>query len=533
MVSGGSFCYIRFYMKISIIPLILLIAGIFTIALGIWSMRYMKKSGSIPFVGLLICSAIQSIGYSFELSSLNLHDVLFWSDIQYIGIVFLPMFYLAMSIVYTGRYSRNAKLLLIFMGLYGIITLGIHHTTEQHGYYYRDIVLHQASSLTILTFTKGPWYIVNAVYINLSILAASTLFLSFIFKAPGEYRKQAALMLAGSIFPWLGYGIYLGGFSPYNIDLTPLMLTIASPVWALALFRYRLLDLSPIARDFIFESMADGMIIIDSKERLVDFNSAVSRIFPCIKKNIIGKDIRSILIPYPEILSLLDCGTGKKSCNIIREVDKHNEHFRVQTSPLLTKKNGEIGRIIALMNTTEQAALMEELQKLATTDELTGILNRREFISAASKELNRARRYTRYCTLIMLDIDHFKKINDMYGHSEGDRALKHVVNIVRENIREIDIFARYGGEEFTLLLPEVDSDAGLHTAERLRSFIENNPLHLNGGSISITASFGVAVFHGDDIGLEELIRRSDEAMYEAKSRGRNCSVMYIQRSGNV
>lgn len=513
-------------MKISIIPLIILIAGIFTFTLGIWSMRYVKKKGAIPFAGLMICSALHSIGYSFELSSLNLHDALFWSDIQYLGISFLPMLYLAMAIVYTGKYSRNAKLLFIIMGLLGIITLMIHHTTEQHGYYYKDIVLHQNSSLAILTFSKGPWYTVNAVFINLSFLAASTLFLNYIFKAPGEYRKQALLMLTGSLFPWIGYAIYLGGYSPHDIDLTPLMLTIASPVYALALFKYRLLDLSPIARDFIFERMADGMIIIDSKERLVDFNNAASRIIPCINKKIIGGNIRSILSTHPGLISILDCGLEKPSCGIIRDINSETGHFRVQASPLVTRRNGEIGRIIAFVNITEQVALMEELQKLAKTDELTGILNRREFITASVKEINRARRYSRPCSLIIFDIDHFKSINDTYGHSEGDKALKHIVNIVRENIREIDIFGRYGGEEFTLMLPEVDGDAVLRTADRLRLFIENSPLTINDGSIPITASFGAVVFNGEDIDIDELIRRSDEALYKAKNSGRNCSVIY-------
>jgi diguanylate cyclase (GGDEF)-like protein len=100
------------------------------------------------------------------------------------------------------------------------------------------------------------------------------------------------------------------------------------------------------------------------------------------------------------------------------------------------------------------------------------------------------------------------------------------VNIVRENIREIDIFGRYGGEEFTLMLPEVDGDAVLRTADRLRLFIENSPLTINDGSIPITASFGAVVFNGEDIDIDELIRRSDEALYKAKNSGRNCSVIY-------
>lgn len=518
-------------MKISVIPLILLIAGIFILGLGIWSARYRKKSGSIPFTGLMICSAIYSISYSMELSSVNLHEVLFWSDIQYIGIVFSPMFYLAMAMIYTGQYKRNGKILLLFMGVFSLITLGIHHTSEQHSLYYRDIILHQNGSLTILEFARGPWYIANSVYINLSLLAGNILFARFIFKSSGEYRKQAALMLTGSIFPWGGYAIYLAGLSPNNIDLMPVMLTVASPLWAIALFRYRLLDLSPVARDFIFESMADGMIIADSKGRLVDFNRAASHIFPDIRKSKIGMNIRSILSQYPEITAILEKGCEKSSCDILRERDNRTEHYRVHTSPLMNKRNSEIGRIIALLDITEQAMLMENLQRLATTDELTDILNRREFISVAEKELNRARRYGRGCSIIMFDIDHFKDVNDRYGHAEGDRALTHVADIVRNNIREIDIFARYGGEEFILLLPEVDSDFGLHTAERLRIFIGNEPLPLNEGDLKITASFGIAAFHGEEIDLEELIRRSDTAMYDAKKNGRNRSVMYRCETG--
>jgi len=518
-------------MKISIIQLILLTAGIFTLILGMWSLKYRSKNGTIPFAGLMFCSAIHSAGYAFELSSVNLHEVLFWSDIQYIGTEFLPVFYLAMSMVYTGNYRRGSRVLLIFMAIFALLTLGVHHTTEEHGLYYRNIILNQSSGLTTIIFTRGPWYILNSAYINLSLLAGSLLYTGFIFKAPGEYRKQASLMLGGTLLPWAGYALYLAGASPYNLDLTPVMLTAASPLWAVALFRYKLLDLAPVARDYIFESMADGMIIIDTRERLVDFNHAAAHVFPCIRKKTVGQEIRRVLSSYPDIIRMLTGEHEKTSLEIKTDADGTVDHYRIQITPLLNKKNSETGKIIALMNTTEETALMAELQQLATTDELTGILNRREFISNAEKEIFRAKRYGRNCTLIMFDLDHFKKINDSYGHSEGDRALKHVVDIVKNNIREIDLFGRFGGEEFTLFLPEVDSDSGVQTAERLRMSINDSEFSVNGVLTNITASFGVSEFSGNFISPEELIKKADEAMYFAKKSGRNKTALYVNDNG--
>jgi diguanylate cyclase (GGDEF)-like protein len=165
--------------------------------------------------------------------------------------------------------------------------------------------------------------------------------------------------------------------------------------------------------------------------------------------------------------------------------------------------------------------LFQEFRQLATTDPLTGLHNRRHFFSLASNEFSRTCRYNRPLAALMLDIDHFKKVNDSFGHAAGDRVLSEVAQCCREALRSTDINGRYGGEEFVFLLPETDQDAAQAFAERLRRTIADLPIALEGHALHITASLGLASQTNDCPSLEALLDRSDQALYAAKRSGRN------------
>ncbi len=160
---------------------------------------------------------------------------------------------------------------------------------------------------------------------------------------------------------------------------------------------------------------------------------------------------------------------------------------------------------------------LQRERELAETDPLTGILNRRKFYSRMEAEIERSHRYGRPLSLLMLDIDFFKKINDTYGHATGDRVLQTLVSIVRRHIRKMDVFARYGGEEFVVLCPETNIWNATILAERLRSSVEEAGF---GQAGTITVSFGAAQLKEKESG-DDLIRRADDALYDAKQRGRN------------
>jgi diguanylate cyclase (GGDEF)-like protein len=172
------------------------------------------------------------------------------------------------------------------------------------------------------------------------------------------------------------------------------------------------------------------------------------------------------------------------------------------------------------MEMEERKLAIEELEQLAITDPLTSLFNRRKFNELLDYEIERNQRYNTGLSLIMCDIDHFKQINDKFGHIAGDTALKTFSTKVTENIRDVDIFARWGGEEFMILMPNANIDSACSVAEKLRRTIEETDIKT---IESLTASFGVTNCNIEDT-TESLLNRVDEALYKAKQLGRNTVV---------
>ncbi len=173
-----------------------------------------------------------------------------------------------------------------------------------------------------------------------------------------------------------------------------------------------------------------------------------------------------------------------------------------------------------MIDITNEKEMEEELRRLATTDPLTGAFNRRHFMVLADEEVSRATRHGRPISVLMLDIDHFKKINDTYGHAAGDEALKRTVDTVQSQLRGSDVLGRFGGEEFAVLIPETDTEGAMALAERIRCAVECITVVWEGQTFSFTTSVGVATLHGD-YDVEEAFNHADQALYEAKSSGRN------------
>lgn len=169
----------------------------------------------------------------------------------------------------------------------------------------------------------------------------------------------------------------------------------------------------------------------------------------------------------------------------------------------------------------ENARLFQRVQQMAITDELTGAYNRRYFYELVDLELARSRRYSHPVSLLMIDIDHFKNINDRYGHATGDVVLKSVCQLVDKAVRESDTLGRYGGEEFVLLLPETPLDKAVEVAERLRRLIEGSRIKVDAMEIAVTLSIGAAAIGPDCTDSDTLLQRADRAMYQAKDTGRN------------
>jgi diguanylate cyclase (GGDEF)-like protein/PAS domain S-box-containing protein len=169
----------------------------------------------------------------------------------------------------------------------------------------------------------------------------------------------------------------------------------------------------------------------------------------------------------------------------------------------------------------ENARLFREIQHLATTDPLTGLYNRRYFFDLAQREMDRARRYERHLAVLMVDLDQFKEVNDLYGHAAGDEVLRTVGNRFTEALRKTDILGRYGGEEFAAVLPETARAGARLVAEKLRECIHNRSIATPNALVSMTASVGIGFYDERCQSLDELMDRADQALYEAKRTGRD------------
>ncbi|MBL8673152.1 MAG: diguanylate cyclase [Alphaproteobacteria bacterium] len=188
----------------------------------------------------------------------------------------------------------------------------------------------------------------------------------------------------------------------------------------------------------------------------------------------------------------------------------------------LRERTAETGeRVLIRFDVTEQKILEEELRRLATSDPLTGAANRRHYLQRAQAEWDRFRRYNRPLSLMMIDIDYFKKINDGYGHPVGDQALKRLVETAGQSLRNNDLLGRFGGEEFAILLPETDIEPAAALAERLRHRLSRIEVPTERGPLSFTVSIGVATCELGDANIERTLKRADDALYRAKQGGRN------------
>ncbi|ROS04638.1 response regulator receiver modulated diguanylate cyclase [Sinobacterium caligoides] len=170
-------------------------------------------------------------------------------------------------------------------------------------------------------------------------------------------------------------------------------------------------------------------------------------------------------------------------------------------------------------------ATNRHLNMLATTDALTSLTNRRSFMQQSDREVVRSIRHQQGLVMAIIDVDHFKRVNDCYGHAAGDKVLISLAKELKGQVRECDILGRIGGEEFAICMPQTETEQAVIAVERLREAVESMEIDIGGQVLSITLSIGLSQLHGSDLNLIEIMREADLALYQAKNEGRNrCSI---------
>ncbi|MEJ2553664.1 MAG: diguanylate cyclase [Gammaproteobacteria bacterium] len=290
-----------------------------------------------------------------------------------------------------------------------------------------------------------------------------------------------------------------------------------------------------------------GVFIINSRREIVLWNhfmevhsgcpasTVIGRnlfeCFPDLPRNVVENKIKSVLILKNFAFSGWEQRPYLFKFRHNRPVTGGVEYmYQDCTFMPIKDERGAVEHICVTVVDTTDVALYKKMHKEALDslaeashrDGLTGIYNRRFLEEAIAKEFNRARRYGGTLSVAMLDLDHFKLINDTHGHLAGDEVLRTISKHLENMGRSMDTLGRYGGEEFAVLLPETTLDGALTSAERVITSIENTVISHGETSIRITVSVGIAQYHSDMTRYEELIQEADDALYEAKNAGRNC-----------
>jgi len=282
----------------------------------------------------------------------------------------------------------------------------------------------------------------------------------------------------------------------------------------------------------IAEDSADAIIAIDTGEKVVFFNNAAERMFGCPKEQVLGQPLE-VLLPQryraghsADVTGFLNSGVHAKYMG-----DRHSHivglradgvEIKLGASIVLVNPGEERFMVAIVRDISERLELQERLALAASTDPLTGVFNRRAFLATVQNEWQRTVRYGSGFSILLFDLDKFKKINDSHGHDIGDSVLCQFSELVRASLREVDVFARWGGEEFIAALPHTPFEVAVNTAERIRKAVaEQEFIGADGAAFPVTVSIGVSSMASEKHPLAEVIKWADNALYEAKNAGRN------------
>ncbi|WP_434751954.1 histidine kinase N-terminal 7TM domain-containing protein [Paenibacillus amylolyticus] len=463
--------------------------------------------------------SVYTFGYAIGLASNTLEQMKFWNIVQYIGMPVSAPLGLILMIRYTGK--KLSKWLTTALFIIPSITVFLVSTNDWHHLYYKRVWLREDSTIPVMAMDIGQWYVVHGAFTFSCLLCAGLILIAQWRHTKKMYRRQLLTLIVSQVIPMVAAFVYLLGVTPSGLDPVPVLMCVTSAMYIWAILSSRLLTIVPIAKDSIFESMREGVLVLDSSYRLVDFNRSLRLMLPDIQTTMVGQPLNEIWLGLAGETFPVEYGREGLQTDLYWQLNGETVCYQVRTSYVFNNSNAVVGILIMLIDITEQRFLQEQLKQLAYFDGLTKIYNRTQFLNKGRALLQEALLNHRPISFILFDVDHFKRINDTYGHDVGDQALIHVVTVCNSYLNSGMSFARYGGEEFVIALPNNTLQQAYNLAEKLRIALLNQPLDVEGESVYLTSSFGVSQSGSESDTLESLLRNADHALYESKRNGRN------------
>lgn len=490
--------------------------------LGVYAARRSHVAAASTFAWLMLALAFWTLCYLLELSSTTLAGKVFWASAKYPGSASSPVLWFVLSLQLTKHSSwlRSA----VFRGVlwaFVIVTCLVVFTNSWHQWYWTDIRLVPGEPESIAD--HGFYFWIYAAGSYAMVLTSVVLFVRAYWATPHFYRQQAVLMALGGFIPLGGRILedFLGLDLFPKVDNIILLLLCSGIFFAIAIFRYGALTILHIAHSLVIQNIEAGIIVLDTEGRVIEVNPYALERMGIAQAQLIGRTLQQALPAWP------DLSTPTQEITITHAGGP--AFFHVQSSQIRDTDQSVAGQAIVLFDITARKLAELRLEHMARTDPLTEIANRRHFFAMAQVELDRAQRYAHPIGVLLIDIDHFKQVNDRYGHQVGDTALQLVARECQRQLRTSDLLARYGGEELICLLVESSEEGVLATGDRIRRAIAAVQLQSAGHAVQLTVSIGVAARAAlSDVPLDTLIARADQALYQAKAAGRNRVSLWVE-----
>jgi len=521
-------------------------SGIALVALLILVLINRRESVAPWLGGVFAVLLLWTIAYALELAVVGLSDKLLWANVQFVAATILPVLWLLTMRIAAGAPPLPRWLIAGIWLAACVIIAGVY--VDPGRLFRGHPSLDTTGPIPFVAADYGALYYFGWAPFAWGLLLAS-LFVLIRGLHHGNMlvRARSRLLLVATLLPMVAGVLYTAGLLPWrNFNPAVASLSVAAVFCAVALVRYRLLELTPLARDTIIEQLMDGIIVCDAAGLLVDFNPAACAILPEISAVALGSPLDALLAGREGFAAARAAAraaaeqdarhmaagdrrvAGDEDTLTLEVADLASpggcevRHFSVRAAPVLRRNGRRVGEALVLHDVTSRVELYRSVRRLATTDELTGLLTRRQLLQLGDEEVARCQRESRPVAVLVIDLDHFKLVNDLHGHAAGDQVLRAVAAACAEQLRAFDRLGRYGGDEMCAFMPGLDADQALVVAERLRTIVSGLSVWCDDKLLRVTVSVGVSVAGARAVStVSGLIEAADGALYEAKRDGRN------------
>ncbi|PDW01333.1 hypothetical protein A9Q02_21050 [Candidatus Chloroploca asiatica] len=501
-----------------------------------WKRRHFVGS-AMPIALYSLSSVIWSWTYALHWSNVFRPSEFFWLDMTYVGVVLSAPALLIFAFSYTGLREYVTKRWIARLFIIPVLTLILLWTDPLHGLFFGGMRVYGDSMI----YSGGVGFWLNVLFLYSCVIIALVVLPQAFFRYPRRYFSQVGVILVGVSLPFTANILAFSGIHPFpGMDLTPLIFSVTGLFIAVAIFRYHFLDIMPVSRNVIFEINKNAIFILDHKKRVVDANQSFRDIFDYQNTDLTGKELNEIYerlpgLPHPSFEAdgetfdfLMDRGEKRffKMSVYVLKKEKHGTDGYILSISDMTKEKETEAQLISVneamkMQLERVEVLQAKLREEAIQDHLTGLYNRRYLHEILVHALPHAEREHAHVAFILFDIDHFKKINDKYGHDIGDEVLRAFGKTLQENIRKGDIPFRFGGEEFLLLISDASREDITRRADAIRLIVQESFFVPENKSIRVTISAGIATFPEDGRDMDSLFKVADRRLYLAKEAGRN------------